>query len=86
MKAVAPRGRGDVNVVEDDRSVGRQERRYIYGGDLKPEAPAPAMRLNRRPTRRRMSTFNLILTIFAVGVAIVLYVNNILAEIGRAHV
>lgn len=79
MKAVASRGRGDVNVVEDNRSAGRQEHRYIYSGDPKPAAPVPAMRPNRRPVRRRMSTFNLILMIFAVGVAIVLYVNNILA-------
>ena len=73
------RGRGEATVTEDVPRASRQERRYIYGGDPAPAAAVHSVRLNRRPVRRRTSTFNLIVLIFAVGVAIVLYVNNILA-------
>ena len=39
---------------------------------------APPARSNRRVIRRRMSTTNVMLAILAVGLAIVLYVNNII--------
>jgi cell division protein FtsL len=54
------------------------ERRYIYTGDNRPSAPGYVVRPNRRATRRRISTFNIILLLLAFGVSIVLYVNNII--------
>lgn len=40
--------------------------------------PAP-LRANRKITGRRVSIFNVIVLLFVAGIAIVLYVNNILA-------
>jgi len=56
-----------------------RERRYIYNGDARPSTLGYVVRPNRRGAQRRMSTFNIILILFAMGIAIVLYVNNILA-------
>jgi cell division protein FtsL len=55
-----------------------QERRYIYGGEPRTQAAGYALRTNRRATRRRVSTFNIILILFACGAGIVFYVNNII--------
>ncbi len=55
-----------------------RERRYVYGGTTPSGGPAGALRPNRRGVRRKSSTFNTILLLFAVGGAIVFYVNNIL--------
>ncbi len=52
-----------------------KDRRYIYNGETQTGPPRP---LNRRPGRRKISTFNIILLLFGVGIAIVLYVNNII--------
>lgn len=41
-------------------------------------APGYALRPNRPATRRRLSTFNVILALFGTGIAIVLYISNIL--------
>lgn len=46
---------------------------------------APPARSNRRVVRRRISTTNVMLLIFAVGLAIVVYVNNILTVNRLAH-
>jgi cell division protein FtsL len=67
------------------------ERRYIFGGGRHGPVPPPAAvpRQNRRVARRRYSTFNTIAMVFAAGLVIVLYVNNILtinqlaADVGR---
>ena len=54
------------------------ERRYVYGGEQRAQAAGTALRANRRVTRRRASTFNIILILFACGIGIVFYVNNII--------
>lgn len=40
---------------------------------------APVLRTNRRAIRRSVSTFNIIALIFCLGIAIVLYISNIIA-------
>ena len=55
-----------------------RNKRYIYNGDARSPAAGYAFRPNKRGTRRRVSTFNLILLLFSAGIAIVLYVNNII--------
>ncbi len=55
-----------------------KDHRYIYNGDSSQPAGTYAMRPNRRGTRRKVSTFNIIVLLFCLGVAVVLYVNNIL--------
>ena len=54
------------------------ERRYVYGGESPSRSSGFPLHLNRKSTRRKTSTFNIILILFACGVAIVLYVNNII--------
>jgi cell division protein FtsL len=39
----------------------------------------PVLRSNRKATHRRVSTFNIILVLFAIAVTIVLYISNIIA-------
>ncbi len=57
-----------------------------YAGNARTAAPTvPPARSNRRVIRRRISTTNVMLVIFAVGVAIVLYVNNIITVNRLAH-
>jgi hypothetical protein len=66
-----------------------KDRRYIYNGEPSRAAGAYALRPNRRGTRRKVSTFNIIVLLFGLGLAIVLYVNNIIVinrlsgDIGR---
>lgn len=55
-----------------------RENRYVYGGDRQATVAGYALRSNRRPTRRPLSTFNIILTLFVICILIVLYVNNII--------
>jgi hypothetical protein len=55
-----------------------RERRYIYNGDNRPSSTGFAVRPNKRGTHHRMSTFNIILLLFSLGIAIVFYVNNII--------
>ena len=60
----------------------RREKRYIYNGEKPGSAgstPGYAMRPNRRAIRRRVSTFNIILILFAAAVSAVLYISNFLA-------
>jgi cell division protein FtsL len=52
------------------------------GGGPPPVTPG---RTNRRVVRRRLSTSNIMLAIFAAGIAIVLYINNIIAVNRLAH-
>jgi len=55
-----------------------RERRYIYNGESRANVPGYAVRANRRGVRRRISTFYIILVLFASGVSIVFYINNII--------
>jgi cell division protein FtsB len=60
----------------------RREKRYIYNGEKPGSAgntPGYAMRPNKRAVRRRVSTFNIILILFAAAVSAVLYIGNFLA-------
>ncbi len=60
----------------------RREPRYVYNGDSPGTAgpvPGYAMRPNKRTVRRKVSTFNIILLLFAVAVSAVLYIGNFLA-------
>ena len=57
-----------------------------HAGNARTAAPAvPPARSNRRVIRRRISTTNVMLAIVAVGLAIVLYVNNIITVNRLAH-
>lgn len=75
-----------VNTAQSDRHNGEatktedappRERRYIYNGEPASHRPAP-QRANRRGIRRKVSTFNLILFLLAMGLAVVVYVNNVI--------
>jgi hypothetical protein len=65
----------DVSVARGP--TGSRERRYVYSGTGRPPGAAP--RNNRRILRQRISAFNFILSIFVIGVGIVLYIHNMLA-------
>lgn len=56
-----------------------REKRYIFGGDAQPRTPGYAIRQNKTGSRRKMSTFNIILLLFGSAVAIILYIGNIIA-------
>jgi cell division protein FtsL len=56
-----------------------REARYIYGGDTHSAAAGYAMRPNKKATRRRISTFNIIVLLFGAGIAVILYISNIIA-------
>lgn len=64
----------------DTRSGGtaRTGENARYTGNARTSSPVSPARSNRRVVRRRISTSNIMLAIFAVGIAIVLYVNNII--------
>jgi cell division protein FtsL len=65
--------------MTDEGVMQEKERRYIYNGDAPPPSSSGyAIRQNRRGTRRPVSTFTILLLIFTSGIAIVVYVNNIL--------
>jgi cell division protein FtsB len=62
-----------------DRPPGR-EQRYVYGGSSSSLPPGPGpLRKNVRGVRRRVSTFTVLLILFAFGGASVLYVSNLIA-------
>lgn len=70
----------------------RRENRYVYNGPPPPHSgdEGPLLpRQNRKPLRRRISTFNTIMILFGGGILIVLYVHNIItinhlaAEVGQ---
>jgi len=58
-----------------DTAAGR-DRRYIYGGTPSVAGAGYAIRPNKKGTRRKASTFNIIVLLFGVGGAIVFYINN----------
>lgn len=62
----------------ESQKVPARENRYIYNGDPQARNPGYAVRPNRKVTRRKVSTFNIILWLFGFGIAIVLYVDNII--------
>jgi cell division protein FtsL len=62
-----------------------KERRYVFNGDPQRTTAGYAIRTNRRAVKRRRSTFSIILTLFAAGTAVVLYINNIMAVNRLAH-
>jgi cell division protein FtsL len=64
---------GPVRVPEVHR-----EQRYIFGGEPSPAVSGYAVRQNRRSVRRTFSTFNIIVALFALGLLIVLYIDNII--------
>ena len=92
---------GETELLLKRAEADKRERRYIYGGDSgyarttgaarhagnarTAAPPVPPARSNRRVIRRRISTTNVMLAIVAVGLAIVLYVNNIITVNRLAH-
>lgn len=71
------KGERSQTAAEDDAL--RQDKRYIYNGDPAPQFPGYAMRPNKKVTRRKISTFNIILFLFGAAIAIVLYIGNFIA-------
>jgi cell division protein FtsL len=66
-------------VVGSHSAVSQErERRYIYNGDTPPNVGGYVVQPNRRGVRRKVSTFNLITFLLILGLAIVVYVNNII--------
>lgn len=65
--------------AREPRKAPARDKRYIYNGEAQARNPAYAVRENRKVVHRKVSTFSLILWIFGVGIAIVLYVDNIIA-------
>lgn len=63
----------------DSTTPREPERRHIYSGDPQAHVAGYAVRANRKAVQRTRSTFNIILMLFGGGVAIVLYISNILA-------
>ncbi len=55
-----------------------RENRYVYNGDRQTDLAGYALRQNRRPARRTISTFNIIVGLFIVCILTVLYINNII--------
>ena len=56
-----------------------RERRYVYGSSpAQPPGPGSSRR-NQRGVRRRVSTFTVLLILFGVGGASVLYISNLIA-------
>jgi cell division protein FtsB len=55
-----------------------RDKRYIFNGDPQARTPGYVVLPNRKVVRRKVSTFNIILWLFGVGIAIVLYVDNII--------
>ncbi len=63
-------------------STDHDHRRVFYDGDVQTESPFPraAYRpIRRRFRKRKISTFNVIIWLFGLAVAVVLYISNIIA-------
>jgi cell division protein FtsL len=70
-----------------------RENRYVYGGERQGtganagtgtgpgtgNVSGYAVRQNKHGVRKRMSTFNFIVGLFAIGIMVVLYINNTIA-------
>jgi len=70
--------RARVDTPAKQEGPGR-ENRYIYNGSVPPGSIGYAIRPNKKAARRKVSTFNIILGLFGCGLAIILYVSNIIA-------
>jgi cell division protein FtsL len=55
-----------------------KEQRYIFNGEPSAAVSGYAVRQNRRSVTRRISTFNIILALFVLGIVIVAYIDNII--------
>jgi hypothetical protein len=65
--------------AKESRKAPARDKRYIFNGDPQSRNPGYAVRpTNKKATRRKVSTFNIILWLFGIGIAIVLYVDNII--------
>lgn len=70
------------NIVPPQANSVQKERRHVYGGgDPQATTPGYAVRPANRKVipKKRRSTFNMIAVLFLSAVAIVAYINNILA-------
>lgn len=56
-----------------------REHRYVYGESSTVSGPRVAIRPNKKAVGRSVSTFYLIVLLFGFGIAIVAYINNIIA-------
>jgi cell division protein FtsB len=69
-----------------------KEHRYVYNDSLATARPGYAIRPNKKAVGRKVSTFYIIVLLFASGFAIVGYINNIIvvnklsAEINRLQI
>lgn len=59
----------------------QRENRYVYSGDRQNSTTVSgyAVRQNKHGARKRLSTFNFIIGLFALGILVVLYINNTIA-------
>ena len=59
----------------------QRENRYVYSGDRQNNTTVSgyAVRQNKHGARKRLSTFNFIIGLFALGILVVLYINNTIA-------
>ena len=73
----ALQGNGHDTEITRVETAPPRERRYIYNGEPASRRSSP-LRANRRGTRRKVSTFNLIAILLAAGFAVVVYVNNVI--------
>jgi len=62
-----------------------RENRYIYNGDRQTTVSGYAIRQNRSGTRKRHSTFNIIIALFVIGTLVVFYINNTIAVNDLLH-
>jgi cell division protein FtsL len=72
---------GDVAdlVQRAQRDAPEREHRYVYGDTSTANSPGYAVRPNKKAVGRRISTFYLVVLLLGFGVAIVAYINNIIA-------
>jgi cell division protein FtsL len=56
-----------------------REHRYVYGEASSATNPSYAIRPNKKAVGRKVSTFYVIVILFGFGIAIVAYINNIIA-------
>ncbi|MER3523353.1 MAG: hypothetical protein C4326_04630 [Ignavibacteria bacterium] len=75
--------RAKTDVAEPRRldTLVQKERRYIYSGDPQEKIPGYAVRPSHKKVgaKRKVSTFNIVVALFAAAVVGVLYIGNLLA-------
>jgi cell division protein FtsL len=82
----APRRAGTGKRVDPGQAeADRRGRRYIYNGETRKADPPVPARSNRRVVRRRLSTSSIMLVLLGIGIASVVYINNIIAVNRLAH-